>query len=226
LLLKKTIFGVKSYSLSMKKLFLLLLIILSNNTFACSCAEKPSVKEDWTYSHDVYTAKIISVDSLHFTSSGNRIYLFNAQVIHHYKNEPYPGYEMRTFYFTEGGSCDFGFQINKDYLIYESRLQNPILSYASICSRTALLSDIKPDELKELELLKSQSKSIKNDRFELISWVSEKELSAFKEQARETEKLSVYNLYLIISTFLFLITAIIFITLYMKIKRKLKQSKT
>lgn len=210
----------------MKKLFLLLLIILSSNSFACSSTEKPSVKEDWTYSHDVYIAKIISVDSSHFSSSGNRIFLLNAKIIRHYKNEPYPGYEMRTFYFTEGGSCDFDFQINKDYLIYESRLQNPILSYASICSRTALLSDIKPDELKELELLKSQNKSIKNDKFELISWVSEKELSDFREHAKQTENLLAYNTYLIISTSLFLITTIIFIILYVKIKSKLKQSKT
>lgn len=210
----------------MKKLFLLLLIILSSNSFACSCTEKPSVKEDWTYSHDVYTAKIVSVDSSHFTSSGNRMFLLNAKIIRHYKSEPYPEYEMRTFYYQEGSSCDFSFQLDKEYLIYESRLQNPILSYASICSRTALLSNVKHEELRELELLKKQSKSIKNDKFELVSSISEKELSAFKEQARQTEKLSIYNLYLIISTSLFFIVAIIFISLYMKIKRKLKQSKT
>lgn len=113
----------------MKKLFLLLVIILSNRAFGCSCAEKPSVKDDWTYSYDVYTAKIISVDSSHYTYSGNRFYLINAKIIRHYKNLPDPGYEMRTFYFTGGGSCDFAFQFGKEYLIYESKSVSPILSH-------------------------------------------------------------------------------------------------
>lgn len=224
LLLKNVIFERKSYHPSMKKLFLLLVIILSNNAFGCDCIEKPSVKEDWTYSHDVYSAKIISVDSSHFTSSGNRVFLINAQIIRHYKKQPNLGYEMRTFYFTEVGTCDFGFQIHKQYLIYESRLQNPIFSYTSICLRTALLSDVKPNELKELELLKNEYRPI-NDEFEIISWVSEKEFSAFREQVREREKFSVYNLYLIILTSLFFIIAIIFIVLYIKTNRKLKHTK-
>jgi hypothetical protein len=41
----------------MKRLVLLLAILFSPNSFACSCAEKPSVKDDWAYSNEVLQLK-------------------------------------------------------------------------------------------------------------------------------------------------------------------------
>lgn len=208
----------------MKKLFLLLVIILSNNAFGCSCAEKPSVKEDWTYSHDVYTAKITSVDSSHYTYSGNKLYLIDLKIIHHYKKLPNTGYEMRTFYFRSGGSCDFAFQIGKEYLIYETRSASPALSHASLCSRTGLLSSIKTEELNELQLLYNKSILAKDEKSDIISLISEKEFSNLKEQSRQREKLSYYNLCLIITSALLFLVSLVFIILYIKTKKKLKRS--
>lgn len=207
----------------MKKLFLLLVIILSNDVFGCSCAEKPSVKEDWTYSHDVYTAKITSVDSSHYTYSGNKLYLIDVKIIRHYKNLPNTGYEMRTFYFKGGESCNFAFQIGKEYLIYEARTGNLALSYASVCSRTDLLSNIKTEELNELQLLYNKNTFNKDEKPEIISWINEKEFSNLREQARQREKLSYYNLYLIITSALLFLVALVFIILYLKTKKKLNR---
>ena len=204
----------------MKKLFLLLVIILCNNAFGCSCAKKPSVKEDWTFSQDVYTAKVIRIDSSHYTYSGNRFYLMDVKIIHHYKKLPDPGYEMRTFYFRGGGSCDFAFQIDMEYLIYETRAASPALSHASLCSRTGLLSGIKTEELNELQLLYNKSILAKDEKSDIVSWISEKEFSNFREQARQNERLSHYNLYLIITSILLFLTTLVFIILYFKKTKK------
>lgn len=209
----------------MKKVFLLLVILLSFNGFACSCDQTPTVKQAWTNAEEVFTAKIISVDSSHFSSTGDKIYLFTVKVMHFFKKSPYAYHEeMRTLYFSgNGGGCDFLFNLNKEYLIYVSRNQG-IISSASICSRTALLSDVKQEEINELALLSKQivPSNTKNTDIDIISWVSEKELKNFRQQAVSAQKLAKQNKYLMIICGILFIAALIFILFYIKTKRKPK----
>lgn len=212
----------------MKKVFLLLVILLSFNGFACKCTEKPSVKEDWKYSDEVFTAKIMGFDSSHFSSTGDKIYLFNVKVMHFFKKSPFAFHEeMRTLYFRgNGGGCDFLFSVDKEYLIYASRNQG-VISSASICSRTALLSDVKQAEIDELGILSKQivpsNTEITDEN--IISWVSEKELKNFRQQAQTAQQLTEQNKYFMIICSIIFIVALIFIFLYIKTKKKLKTFK-
>ena len=75
LTLKNTIFETKPYHLSMKKVFLLLVILFSINGFACTCI-KPEVKKAFEGAGSIFIGEVIRVDTTHFNQSGYSIYIY------------------------------------------------------------------------------------------------------------------------------------------------------
>jgi maltodextrin utilization protein YvdJ len=122
-------------------------------------------------------------------------------------------------------SFDFGFVVNKDYLIYTSRREGAVC-YASICSRTGLLVDVKEDELNELTQLskqvniKNNNTNITND--DIQTWITEQEYRNLQKQAMIANDLALKIVYLIIISCLLFVLFLIFIFLYIKTKRKYK----
>lgn len=214
----------------MKKLFLLLLIAFSFNGYACSCDGIPTVKESWHYAKEVFIAKVISIDSTHLSDYGQKIYLYDIKIIHFFKKDPYNrSEEIRTFFSRKSpGLCDFEFILDKKYLIYEANGEmnyQKSMNYADICSRTALLTRIEEKEINELEKL-SKTSVKDNPNMDDTKGVAGKEYSNVTTLTLNAEKTSQQNKYLIIISTLLFMTTIIFISFYVKIKRKLKQSKT
>ncbi len=133
---------------------------------------------------------------------------------------------MRTFFFRNNGECDFPFDLNKEYLIYSSR-EGGVISNSTICSRTALLSNVKQEEINELIKLSKNitihsENSIDDD---IITWVTEKELKNFRQQEKNAKKLAEQSKYLMILYAIIFIAAIVFFILYIKTKKKLKAAK-
>lgn len=229
MLLKNTIFEAKPYNLSMKKLFLLLLIILSNNVFGCSCDGTPTVKESLHHSKEVFIAKITSIDSTHLSDYGQKIYLYDIKIIHFFKKDPHNrSEEIRTlFYRKSPGLCDFKFIPGEKYLIYEDngeRNYEKIMDFAITCPRTALLTHVEEEEINELEKLSKTS--FKDDlNIDDTSGVSNKEYSNLITQPLNIKTASEKIKYLIIISALLFITTLVFGILYIKTNRKLKHYK-
>jgi len=216
----------------MKKLFLLLVIIFNINTYACSCDEKPSVKQSFYDSKEVFTGKVIRVDSTHFSSYGYKIYLFTIKIINYYKRNSFDkSEEIHTLFSRKNlGMCDFNFKLGKEYVIYEAQdvqRYESIMNFATTCSRTALLSNVKKEELDELkQLSKIDIKDV--PEIEYIVGVTSKEFAEYNQlklQAENTQKLAEQNKYLMILYAIIFIAAIVFFILYIKTKKKLKAAK-
>lgn len=214
----------------MKKLFLLLLIAFSFNGYTCSCDGIPTVKESWHYAKEVFIAKVISIDSTHLSDYGQKIYLYDIKIIHFFKKDPLNRSEkIRTFFSRKSpGLCDFEFILDKKYLIYETNGEKNYeksMNYAHTCSRTALLTRVEDKEINELEKLSKAGIKDDPDMDDTIG-VSSKEYGKLRAQVLNIETISKQNKYLIIISTLLFITTLVFGILYVKIKRKLKQSKT
>ena len=71
----------------MNKILLLLVLFISCfKGIACSCVSIPSVKDNWAEASDIFTAKIISIDSSHYSSRGIKVYTINVKIINVFKN--------------------------------------------------------------------------------------------------------------------------------------------
>lgn len=231
---KNIIFETKPYHLSMKKFFLLLVILLSANGFACSCDVTPTVKQSFFYAEEVFTARVIRVDSSHF-SGGRKIFLYDLEIIQFYKkNDTYykrknTNNKTRTFFARNSiGSCDVFFFPDREYLIYSSKSilgYTEIMNYADQCSRTTLLANVKKEELDLLEYL--EMTGIKKDDPDIeytyeLPRQEEREYATVKPQIDKIQKIKDQNQLLKISVAIIFIISLIFISLYIKTKRKLK----
>ncbi len=69
----------------MKKLFLfVILCFVIQNSYSCDCSEKPSIEKNWELASEVFTAKIIQVDSLLYGNYGEKnifFYYYNKQFL-------------------------------------------------------------------------------------------------------------------------------------------------
>ncbi|WP_309608551.1 hypothetical protein [Flavobacterium sp.] len=149
-----------------KKLLLFIVIIFSvSKSYSCSCTAKPSVKMNWESANEIFNGKIVSVDSLLYGNNGAKIYSYTVKILKSFKIGFYKNREFRTILTQDGSSCDFMFEIGKEYLIY-AKEDNQTLS-SSICSRTSLFKNVEKEESETLEkLYESYVSDVSRVRFE------------------------------------------------------------
>ncbi|GGF01268.1 hypothetical protein [Flavobacterium limi] len=199
----------------MKKLFLFLLLsLVIPNSYSCDCSEKPSIEKNWELASEIFTAKIIKVDSLLYGNYGEKLYSFTITINKSYKEEIFEERKNRTILFTDGGSCDFPFLIGEEYLIY-AKSNNYTLN-CSICSRTNLLSNVDEKEFVTLEKLhknyiknKGEIRIIKFQNH--IQYQIDLVKNSFEEKLKTKDKI-IYGLSLL--------SFLLFILLIIIIKRK------
>jgi hypothetical protein len=191
----------------MKNFILVLILILTGNAFACSCADKPTVKEDWHNSTDVYIGEVISLDSTSvYSIYGTHVWIYKIKVLQSFKNKIEKGYEMRTIYADPRNSCVYIFRkLGEKHLIYTHN-DSGIIANVSICSRTDKLSAIKAEELQELQALHDKSDKNQISKFEILSVINSDEYDALKLKAAQANGLSykVTVLYYIIGALILL----------------------
>lgn len=136
----------------MKKILLFLFLIFTiQEGYSCSCAPRPSVKYNWKNANEVFTGKIIKIDSSLYGTNGSKIYSYTVRILESFKEDFHKGRELRTFISQDEASCDFMFQAGKEYLIYAKRESHSLVT--SICSRTSLLKNIESAEIEALKKL-------------------------------------------------------------------------
>jgi hypothetical protein len=110
-----------------------------NTSYACSCVESGTVKEEWTRSSAVFSGKVIDIvdkkkNSLIQSSADLIAVLIEVE-------ESWKGNRQnQVVVYTErsSASCGFEFTINNKYLVYAN--ENDGKLKVSLCSRTTLLS--------------------------------------------------------------------------------------
>jgi len=139
-----------------KKMFFFLFLILTKSTaYSCDCDGKPSVEENWKLADQIFTAKIIKIDSSLYGAYGGKVYSFTIQIEKVYKDEVYSGRKFRNILAISAGSCDYFFNVGSEYLIY-AKSNNYTLS-CSFCSRTDLVKNVNSEEFELLDKLKKKS---------------------------------------------------------------------
>lgn len=155
----------------MKKNLLLILLISSINTFACSCIKrseslKSNINREFKSSIAIFKGKVINKKIYRvnekFLSSGDIIaYTFLISKI--YKGEIFKK-EIVIKSNRGSESCGYIFKLNKNYLVYsnfygidtENTNKNDL--FTSICHRTDLLKNVKRKELRLLKKLHKKRK--------------------------------------------------------------------
>ena len=199
-----------------KKLFVFLFLsLISFNAYCCDCSEKPSIQENWKLADQVFVGKVIKVDSLLYSEYGQRMYAFTIRMSKTYKGEIFQGNNLKTILAVSAGSCDYYFDIGKEYLIYAKRDYNAL--GCSICSRTDLLQNVKVIELEELEKLHKESKN--NSKIQIIKFQNDIEYqtalvkNSFEEEINR-KKIIIY----VLSGLCFLLVALLFVIIRKKKK--------
>lgn len=134
-----------------KMLFLVLLFFTIYEGYSCSCASKPPVKTNWERANEVFIGRIIKVDSTHFGNNGAMIYSYTVRIVKSFKEEFQETRDLRTIISQDSASCNYIFNVGKEYLIYAKSDSNTLAS--SICSRTNLIEFVEEGEFLELEKL-------------------------------------------------------------------------
>lgn len=136
----------------MKKiLFFLFLIFTIQEGYSCSCAPRASVEYNWENANEVFTGKIIKIDSSLYGTNGSKIYSYTVRILESFKEDFHKNRELRTFLSQDEASCDFMFQVGKEYLIYAKRESHSLVT--SICSRTNLVKNVESAEIEALKKL-------------------------------------------------------------------------
>jgi len=142
----------------MKKILLFLCLILAaSQGYSCSCAPRSTVKVNWENANEVFTGRIIKVDSLLYGNNGSKIYSYTVRILESFKQDFHKGWEFRTILSEDEARCDFMFQVGEEYLIYAKTESHTLVS--SICSRTSLLKNVEHTELEKLKKLHQVYKS-------------------------------------------------------------------
>lgn len=169
--------------------FVLFFILMSSKVYCCDCSGKPSIEKNWELASEVFVGEIVKIDSLLYGSYGQKVYVFSVKIKKSYKGDFFPGYEFRDLLATDSGSCDFFFDIGKEYLIYAKN--NSYALYSSICSRTDLLKNIDSTELVLLDKLNKDflnDKKVKISRFQdNIEYQIELVKNSFEEKLKRKE---------------------------------------
>lgn len=199
-----------------KKLFIFLFLsLISFNAYCCDCSEKPSIQENWKSADQVFVGKVLKVDSSLYSEYGQKMYAFTIRMSRSYKGEIFQGNNLKTILAVSAGSCDYYFDIGKEYLIYAKRDYNAL--GCSICSRTDLLHNVKVIELEELEELYKESKN--NNKIQIIKFQNDIEYqTALVKNSFEVEinrkKIIIY----VLSALCFLLVALLFVIIRKKKK--------
>jgi DNA polymerase elongation subunit (family B) len=208
----------------MKKVFLLIVTLLSLNGFSCTCIQKPPIKKAYEDAGEIIIGKVIRVDSTHFNYWGSRIYIYDIETLNSYKSKFEEKNTIVSFISTnDGAACDYTFLVGKTYLIYTANNffnSSKYLYETSICSRTALLSKV---DKREIEMLEKLQKDFKDTDSATIT-MFEKDYKVLHEEAQHARQLTQQNQYLMIICGILFITALIFIFLYIKTKKKLQKA--
>lgn len=202
----------------MNKILLLLVLFFSCfKGIACSCVSIPSVKDNWAEASDVFTATIISIDSSHYSTRGNKVYTINVKIANVFKNNHTKQGDIRTFYVEDGDTCAFSFYGGDIFLFYASRFSG-IFLYASSCSRTSLLSAVSTDEINELSQL-SSLQAHTDSYNEIYAYLSESQYNYLKTKSSSAESYKKKNTVLIyVCAFLLLVNLIILLLFFKKKK--------
>ncbi|KFF07248.1 hypothetical protein [Flavobacterium reichenbachii] len=143
-----------------KLLILIFLTFIAAKVYSCECAEKPSIKENWDKANQVFTGKIVKVDSLLYDEYGGKLYSFTVRITKSYKGFFHSGKAYRSILYIDTSSCDFIFDVGQEYLIYakeDSKTLN-----CSLCSRTNLLNNVSEDEFDALDKLQIEDYKNRN----------------------------------------------------------------
>jgi len=123
-------------------------------SYSCECSERGTISKNWEGASEVFTGKIIKVDSLLYGNNGAKIYSFTVKIIKSYKSEFFLGRELRTVISQSSASCDYMFSLGEVYLIYAKEESQTLA--CSICSRTNRLKNVEKEEIQTLEKLYSK----------------------------------------------------------------------
>lgn len=141
--------------LKMNKLIIAIIFLFYGvKSYSCECSELGTVIKNWEGASDVFTGKIIKVDSLLYGNNGAKIYSFTVKIIKSYKSGFFPGRELRTIISQSSASCDYMFSLGEVYLIYAKEESKTLA--CSICSRTNKLKNVEKVEIQTLEKLYSK----------------------------------------------------------------------
>jgi len=199
----------------MNKFLIILFLFIGLKSYSCECAGIPTVNKNWESADEIFTGKIIKVDSLLYGNNGAKIYSFTCKVLKSYKSEIYPERELRTILSQSFASCDFMFQLHKVYLIYAKEESQTLA--CSICSRTNILENVDKEELQNLEKLyaeyKSDTSGVRIRKLENnISYQIGLVENAYQEKLKSKEKI----IYILSG----LIAVLLIIVVVMLLKRK------
>lgn len=200
----------KTFAMIKKILFVLFLILISSEVYCCDCSEKPSIQENWKLSDQIFIGRVLKVDSLLYSEYGQKMYAFTIRISKIYKGQIFKQNKFKTILAVSAGSCDYYFNIGKEYLIYAKRDYNAL--GCSICSRTSLLKNIDKSELELLEKL--YKKSQRNNEIQFIKFQNDIEYqialvkNSFEEDIKRKERI-IY----VLSGLCFLLFVLLFIIL-------------
>ena len=125
---------------------------------ACSCAERPSVKKELASKKAIFSGKVIQIKE-----NKNKIlrFIFDQKEVLFQVDQVWegevPAQVLIYTSFTEA-SCGYPFEENKEYLVYAGKEEGHLIT--TICDRTDLLSNATKD-LEQLGEVKVLSKNTK-----------------------------------------------------------------
>jgi hypothetical protein len=206
----------------MKNLFTIFLFLIGTSiAFGCNCDDKPTIKEAWKYSRQIFIGRVIesNLSNEIYGNFGEYLCFFTIEIEELFKGELYKKkpeyiydetgrstvdwdtigyYNKRTFLYRGSSSCDYWFEKGKRYLIYA--YENDNFLRASICSRTIEIKETSLTEIEELRELKKEETKIKDkNSIPEIRGGKNDELNLFKEQLKKKEKENQILKYCIIS---------------------------
>jgi hypothetical protein len=135
-------------------------LIITHKAAACSCAEKPSIQDNWKYANQVFIGEVVEIDtSGHLYNAGElQVPTIIIRIMESFKLDIHKNYNYRKFIYMSGSTCDNFFDIGKKYLIYASSNNFNGFLNSSICSRTELLESINENEIEQLRKLYQEFK--------------------------------------------------------------------
>lgn len=152
---------------------ILFLICIPSTSYACSCVEPNSVKEEFKQSSAVFSGKAIKIVDKNKSMFGQSSADFLAVVFE--VDDSWKGIDQKqVVVYTErsSASCGFEFTLNNNYLVYAYEVDGQLR--VSLCSRTSPLSEATKDleELGKGETpTKQASIDLQNDNSLYNNWI-------------------------------------------------------
>lgn len=124
--------------------FLFLMVSFPSTSSACSCAEQPSVEDEFEQSKAVFSGKVIAVkENRSVNGSLAKSVLFDVSKTWKGVNET----QVIIITGVSDGDCGIDFIVGEEYLVYasESTMYGESALVSIICDRTAELQMVKDD---------------------------------------------------------------------------------